>query len=244
MSRTFAPITIDDLEKKIWERLGADGFIDEDLIKERLGKDLKVKFSFENFECPGPNAYGKGSLLGFKTLSNGMTYCGMSAGGDWEYPVFFIVYWDGKKLRGYVPTDGNPWNTTTKEAYGNKDVEDLKNAKKRWPEAYKDAESIDSSDFEADDKLMLEDILGRITPQEKPKVKKKPEARIKAMTFYGTGDEAYELFQEACHFCYSLTGLGFDKEAELVCNWAEEMAVSSKETWEEYGGETAKGMWG
>lgn len=243
MSRTFAPITIPELEEKVWARFSEGEGIEPILIKEWLGKDLKVNFDFENFESPGSN-HGKGSLLGFNTLANGLTYCGMSAGGDWEYPVFFIVYWDGKKLRGYVPTEGNPWNTTTKAAYGNDEPADLKNAKKRWPELYKDANTIDSCDFEADDKLVLEDILNRITPQTKPKVKKKPEARIQAMTFYGTGDEAYELFQEACHFCYSLVGLGEDEKAEMVCDWAEEMAIASKATWEEYGGDTAKGIWG
>ena len=38
--------------------------------------------------------------------------------------MFFIIYWDGKKLRAYVPTDGNPWNTDTKEAYGNDEEKD------------------------------------------------------------------------------------------------------------------------
>ena len=72
------------------------------------------------------------SITGPCTLDNGMSIIGVQCGGDWEYPVYFIIYWDGKSLRGYIPTDGNPWNTDDKIAYGNNAESDAKNVEKRF----------------------------------------------------------------------------------------------------------------
>lgn len=128
MARNFAPITVDELKDKIKERITATKH--NSAFVESFGSDIKVKFDLENFGCNGGTPDG---LLGYQKLKNGLVFCGFRAGGDWEHPVFFIVYWDGKKLRAYVPTDGNPWNTTTKEAYGNDGEADFKNAMKRYP---------------------------------------------------------------------------------------------------------------
>ncbi len=50
--------------------------------------------------------------------------------------------------------------------------------------------------------------------------------RIESLTFYGTNDEAYELFQATCRFAYLMWGYGGDNEkAELVVQWAEEQAA-------------------
>lgn len=159
MSRYFVPITQEELADKIEK-----AFVDEDpknpfinrsdafsnkLMQEKLGKDLKVKFDYENFFINGCDA-----ISGYHTLSNGLTFLGCYAGGDWEYPVQFIIYWDGKKLRGYVPTKGNPWNTDTKMAYGNNDEADLKNARKRWPDCPDDLDGW----LDSDDNEMLADI--------------------------------------------------------------------------------------
>jgi len=72
--------------------------------------------------------------MGIRTLPNGMIYAGIMAGGDWECPVFWIIYWDGKRLRGYVPTDGNPYNTDTMEAYGNNPEADGRDLRMRFAE--------------------------------------------------------------------------------------------------------------
>lgn len=58
------------------------------------------------------------SLLGFHTLQNGLTFFGYMAGGDWESPVFMIIYYDGKKLRGYTPSYGNAVHLDCKCAFG------------------------------------------------------------------------------------------------------------------------------
>ena len=50
---------------------------------------------------------------------SGVPYLCCSGGGDWEVPVVFMIYWDGKSFRGYILTKGNPWNTKIKAAFNN-----------------------------------------------------------------------------------------------------------------------------
>jgi hypothetical protein len=45
-------------------------------------------------------------------------------GGDWEEPILFMVYWDGKTFRGYIPERGNQYNRDTKGALGNNEEAD------------------------------------------------------------------------------------------------------------------------
>lgn len=127
-----------------------------------------MEFDWENFEYRPRDAYcDTASIVGFRTLSNGLTYLGIVAGGDWEFPVFLIVYWDGKQLRGYVPKSGNPWNTDSKKAYGNdygdKENSDYKNMKKRYPEwVEKYGDGIEEGDelWEGDEYIFNRDHLG------------------------------------------------------------------------------------
>ena len=95
--------------------LGEDGH-------SQINKDLaKVCFDTENLTCKGSQFKmndDKGEYIGFHTLPNGLSYLGLAAGGDWELPLFFIIYWDGKKLRGYIPTYGNTFNSAVKTAFG------------------------------------------------------------------------------------------------------------------------------
>jgi hypothetical protein len=262
MSRNFAPISVEELKQKVQKEFydEHEGYL-HDKIRKKFKSDLKVKFDFENFETTD-DSFGPKKLMGYRTLSNGLTICGMCAGGDWEHPVFFLMYWDGKKLRAYIPTEGNPWNTKTKEAYGNDDKADLKNARKRWPEAFKDAdeESIDSGDFEFEPDLIEKDILERIQPLQPKKVKIKQEAkglprddlrqRIELLTYYGTGHEASELFQQTCSLCYQMDGLGLKEQAKILCGWAEDMAAASAADWAKDGNslddksDVLKGNWG
>ena len=162
-TRNFAKISIEDLLAKIKKVQGNK----HDCVRamaEHLKSDIKVVFDCEN-TSDSPKRFGPTPLMGFHTESNGFTYCGMCAGGDWEHPVFFCVYWDGKKLRAYVPTEGNPWNSITKEAYGNDEVADLKDARKRWPDKFdEDTEEVESDEFEHDPELIRKDMLERILP--------------------------------------------------------------------------------
>lgn len=245
MSRYFAPITIAELEAKIKaEREKAHSRYSIRELTPKIKKDFKVKVDFENFEdskwnwSPDNPLSKINNLLGYNTLPNGLSFLGMIAGGDWEHPIFFIFYWDGNKLRAYIPTEGNPWNTSTNQAYGNNEKEDFKNARKRWPDKFSKSEDyeggiVEELDFDPD--AILADISNRIQiigspprKSEKTESKKTLEERIVALTFYGTNDEAYELFQNACSFCYKLYGLGESEKAATVCKWAEGMASESK----------------
>lgn len=171
MARYFAPITKEELKEKV-ESIDTDFSVME--VVNHVLKDIKVNFNCENSESEGEG------LLGLHTfVDTGLTFWGMQAGGDWEYPVFFIVYWDGQKLRGYVPTDGNPYNTDTKEAYGNFDeVEDpewdkrnprhtdRKNFEKRY--GYDPGDDDVASWLDEDccnDVLIEQDIRKRILPK-------------------------------------------------------------------------------
>lgn len=177
MVRKFVRISGVELNQKIAEKFG-DDYLDSSDITEALGKDLKVSFDFENFDY-APPGYNLEGLLGTQTLEeNGLTFLGCRAGGDWEHPVFFMIYWDGKKLRGYVPTEGNPWNTTTKVAYGNDEYADLKNAKKRWPERFGEVEEVSSDDFNFDAAAIRRDILGHFELVETGEKKTKAIAKV------------------------------------------------------------------
>lgn len=117
MSRYFSKITMAEFKEKIQPLLEDedDGFPYN--LPDQVSKDIgKVNFDFENFE------YERNGFMnypcGFETLSNGMPCLFVNAGGDWETPVCFVIYFDGKKLRGYVPTKGNMWNRKAKAAFG------------------------------------------------------------------------------------------------------------------------------
>ena len=125
-------------------------------ITKKVGNDLaKVEFDCENVDFVREPRGNEG--LGLRTLPNGLSLLGVRAGGDWEVPIYFIIYWDGKELRGYIPVDGNPWNTDKKCAYGNEDTAiDDKNCKKRF--------GIDNHDYaECDWEKIDADIMKRIT---------------------------------------------------------------------------------
>jgi len=62
-------------------------------------------------------------LLGYQVI-NGISFIGGAMGGDWEEPVYFIIYWDGKNLRGYIPTKGNTFNIECKAAFGSLEESD------------------------------------------------------------------------------------------------------------------------
>ena len=91
-------------------------------------KDLsKIEFDLENFESETHEwleIENQESLMGFQHIE-GFSFWGCYGGGDWEEPVFFIIYHDGSKLRGYVPVCGNVFNLKTKQALGNDEEADV-----------------------------------------------------------------------------------------------------------------------
>ncbi len=181
MPRYFEPITEEDLDKKIkhliftncWDYKGEDVVEDDPETQKELWnyisditndstieKDLKkVDFDWENYYTPEYPHYNADSpeIVGFHTLDNGLTFLGMWAGGDWEWPVFFILYWDGTHVRAYIPKDGNTYNRRNKKAYGNDEEWDAEELLK----VYGDAEHCPK--FESD--KILVDIKDRIVPR-------------------------------------------------------------------------------
>jgi hypothetical protein len=79
-------------------------------------KDLgKIDFDLENV-LAGENSDFKS---GFEDIG-GTTVLWLAAGGDWEYPVQFILYIDQNgSLRGYIPEKGNIYCHHCKSAFGN-----------------------------------------------------------------------------------------------------------------------------
>ncbi len=146
------------------------GFINNWHLTSMMEKDLdKVSFDYENVECDSEDGDME-YVMGFQTLDNGLTFLGIQAGGDWEHPIFFIVYSDGSQLRAYTPKEGNVWNTDTKQAFGNDEEEDIKNLLSRGVIDSKTADELIEGDFSApydmlhfDVKKLKEDILKRIT---------------------------------------------------------------------------------
>lgn len=118
MSRKAPIISMEEFKSKIMPLLENENFPEK--MPKEISKDLsKISFDWENF------AYeGKGFAdypCGFKTLKNGLPVIFLNAGGDWQYPVCMCLYWDGKNIRGYIPTKGNVFNVEEKCAYENEE---------------------------------------------------------------------------------------------------------------------------
>lgn len=108
MSRYAPIITMDEFKDKCNKtfNIDTDGFNPHDGLSSTIKKDIsKVNFDFENYEIGNadPN-YGEYSSKGFngypcgyQLLPNNLPVMFVNAGGDWEYPICFCIYWDGKK---------------------------------------------------------------------------------------------------------------------------------------------------
>lgn len=84
---------------------------DDDEIEPLLRKVLK---DMAKVDVCTENVVFQDFLMG----SNGVPCCWFLVGGDWEYPVFMMLYWDGKDFRCYIPTYGNTFDPKEKVAYG------------------------------------------------------------------------------------------------------------------------------
>lgn len=105
--RTAPIIGLNELKKKIGKYDSLYDIVD----LPKISKDLnKVIFDFENLD---EETYG--------VTKDGIPYLRCYAGGDWEIPVTFFIYWDGKSLRAYLPTKGNPFRADIKTAFGSEE---------------------------------------------------------------------------------------------------------------------------
>lgn len=121
----------------------------------KLYKDIwggKYKFDSENVD-----AYG-----GIKMSKKGFPYIQCDAGGDWECPVCFFVYFDGSYFRGYIPLKGNAINRNNNTAFqGSGDEEEAKFIAKEMGIDYEKAKSL-TGDIKFNEDACLKDFLSRV----------------------------------------------------------------------------------
>jgi hypothetical protein len=177
MKRLAAKISSDKLfefyKNKIEKKYNGAKYLSfNDILNiDKIHEDIsKVDFDFENLFYRSEDNFRGENIVGPQFLDN-FSFIGCNAGGDWEHPVYFIIYLDkdGKTLRGYVPKDGNSYNYNTKAALGNDEDEDLEFLKKFFKNKDKtitDEElnyvRYDDGDCMFDFELILKDIKNRI----------------------------------------------------------------------------------
>jgi hypothetical protein len=132
----------------------------------------KIDFDLENVLITDGAAM---PLRGFQTAPNGFTFLGLMCGGDWETPLLAIVYHDGKAFRGYVPTKGNCFVASTKQAFGTAESADAAAFLAKTFPTHPDIQGKSVAEVEAgldnldlfaitlDKQALLDDIMGRIT---------------------------------------------------------------------------------
>lgn len=170
MGRKAARITMERFKEIVEERKGSEdenytyGPFDLYSLPERVQKDLaKVDFDGENQEWQ-QDSYRPDEWHGFQMIGD-LPVLGASAGGDWEWPVYFILYWDGKQLRGYIPKSGNVWNHKMKTALGNYEEEDSEHIRKQLKKKFPDQEipeDIHWSDINMDVLFSIEEMKSDI----------------------------------------------------------------------------------
>lgn len=150
MSRKAKIITLSEFKSKVQHYENGE-------FSNRIDKDLsKIMFDTENLDF-STGFFDDPQICGYHILSNGMPVLFGNAGGDWEHPVVFILYWDGKQVRGYIPEKGNTFNPEFRCAYGSE--QDTEKYNSMYPDTYVyEPETLPNPSF----KLMEEDIITRI----------------------------------------------------------------------------------
>ena len=165
-------------------------YLAEEILFSRLvDKDLKFANEPENISAEMCETFGNNigtPLLGLQTLPNGFTFLGVEGGADWGEPMFYVMYWDGKTIRVYIPTYGNMVNLDTKTAFGlesegDVDLDNLINKYRKlglftrscedvyfdidsqeWMDMYAKRYGLDSTNFAFCWEAIQEDIMSRI----------------------------------------------------------------------------------
>lgn len=87
-----------------------DSLLSNEVLNDVQKDWSKIDFSTENMD-----------VVAEKSTQDGVPYLEIRAGGDWETPLVCIVYFDGRRMRGYVPKAGNSYNHGRRSAFGNHD---------------------------------------------------------------------------------------------------------------------------
>jgi hypothetical protein len=155
MARFYTEINKVDFLKKVEELLNNDDSEFPHDLPTKIADDLKkVNFDWENYtrfdETSGYACYPVGHREPVKNFH--MFF--VNAGGDWEFPICFILYWNNG-LRAYIPKDGNAWNKKEKCAYGSEDL-----SLEEMEKYDMDPEDIDK---QVDESKMINEIINHIT---------------------------------------------------------------------------------
>ncbi len=146
----------------------------KDHILTRLWGYSELALGATNIVVCNENAYikadiGECKVLGFMEI-NGFHFLGVSIFGDWEWPVYTILYFSNKdsdKLERYIPLKGNSYNPEYMTAFGSEqdspiwhlpasytgDEDDFD-----WYEYTDEDEYQDIMEPDLDDDLIIEDI--------------------------------------------------------------------------------------
>lgn len=113
----------------------------------------EVEHDWENAEVDPAEAYMKCKIVGLQTIGP-LCFLGVTAGGDWETPVFSIFYFDeNKDLRAYIPKKGNIFNFIAKSAFGNNPDTDYKASMLAYKKRYEEIESFNDDKMREDIRL-------------------------------------------------------------------------------------------
>lgn len=92
-----------------------------------------------------------------KAMPDGTSIVWAYAGGDWEYPVYFVLYLDpDNHIRAYVPKDGNTYCHKCKSAWGTCECNDEKDSE----------DHLNDDDYGPDYDAMYKDVCNRIQTKE------------------------------------------------------------------------------
>lgn len=131
---------LEEITDEILLELMYEFLYDEDSILDQIYVNLNFKSFNVIMESGEYERDGGGPLLGFKRLNN-MGFCGMLAGGDYEVPVFMILFFNEEgELSVYIPEKGNLYNKFTMEPYDSEETYD-NNLTYKWGDIQKDIES-------------------------------------------------------------------------------------------------------
>jgi len=112
-------ITIDELKKHLEDFYKKH--VDEDYDPNDYDEDCEPFMELQEYlgddvyACYMENGwFDNEKAIDYHTLDNGFTFLGVCGGADWSDIMYYILYWDGKKIRGYVPRYGNTVNIDCK----------------------------------------------------------------------------------------------------------------------------------
>jgi hypothetical protein len=188
----------------------SDGYFDiTPCLSDLIIKDLHVDFSWENTTITKE----KGApYCGYQSIGD-FDFFGILAGGDWEMPIFFLLYLDRKKrIRAFVPDKGQEWNRKTRMVYGNH------------------VDDPDVDEFNPDWTVIKDCIIHKFNisdcpfPKYEDKIK-----RLDELKFYCPGDEAGEYFQAFARLAEKVAVYGSNEEFEWLFSRCKAQAEFSKE---------------